>query len=133
MFLKLCLSSPENRFNFINQKFAKKWKMTFSKVQNICFVLQADLKSFSRMLSMSNCGFKWYWRLFFDFSEKDVHHSKSCKITEEFYFQWFKTFVSELKVALNYLLKSFLWPIFYLNDLKALSSLTFNSVTKKLT
>ena len=44
-FLKLCLSFPENGFNFVNQKIAKKWKMLFWKVRNIRFWPKCIFKS----------------------------------------------------------------------------------------
>lgn len=36
-FSLLCLTFPENGFNFITQKFEKKCKMTLSNAQNVGF------------------------------------------------------------------------------------------------
>ena len=43
--LTLCLSFPENGFNFVNQKSAKNWKMLFSNTQNIRFWAQGSFET----------------------------------------------------------------------------------------
>ena len=44
-FLKLHLPFQENGFNFVTQKIAKNWKMSFLNVQNIRFWPQGSVKT----------------------------------------------------------------------------------------
>ena len=44
-FWMLCLTFPENGFNFVTQKFVKNWKMPFSNAHNIRFWAQGFSKT----------------------------------------------------------------------------------------
>ena len=91
---------PRKRFLFRHFKFAKKWKMTFSNPQNVCFWSQVASKPFSEKLPMAK-----FWLIALNilphFPRKwfQLCQSKTCKKLKKFYFQAPTILVLELKEA----------------------------------
>ena len=54
----LCLTFPENGFNFATQKFAKNLKMPFPKAHNICFEPKLASKLLSKKLPLTKFSFR---------------------------------------------------------------------------
>ena len=99
-FSTIFLAFPRNGFNFVTQKFAKKWKLSFLKAENIFFDLKIASKKFSKILPMINFRFKQFSLLCPTFP-KNVFKF----VTENFAKRWkmlfprFRTFVFDFEVA----------------------------------
>ena len=81
-FSTLSLTFPENGFNFVTQKFAKNWKVSFSKFRTFVFELKVASKPFSKRLSLNNLWFTRSWKLCIGFNGFNIATQKFAKISE---------------------------------------------------
>ena len=66
----LCLTFPENGFDFVTQKFVKNWKIPFSNAQNIRFWPKGSRKTIFQEASSDQILIFW---------DSEAKHSKLFK------------------------------------------------------
>ena len=109
----LFLDFSETDFGFITKTFAKKWRMTFSKAQDICFWPQNSWKNFFfKCFLWPNLG-----TLYLALSENSFNF-----INQKFEKRWnchflaLKTYVFDLKIAGEQFSQTLLMTTFGLNS-----------------
>ena len=80
-FWTLCLNSPQNGFNFANQKLQKTEDLPFQTLGTFVFELTVASKSFSKKLPMTKFWLRKFLIFFLTFLRKrfQLRHSKICK------------------------------------------------------
>ena len=76
----LCLTFPENGFNFATQKFAENKKINFQTFTTFSFDLKVLSKPFSKIPPMNNFEFKKFWFVTFPKKRFQLGHWKIGKI-----------------------------------------------------
>ena len=92
----LSLTSPENGYSFVTQKFAKMWKISF---RIFVFGLKATSKPSSKMFHLTNFTFKHFWTLYLASLENGLNFVTAILKNKKCHFQMLRTFVFDLSVA----------------------------------
>ena len=122
----LCLTFPENGFNFVSQKFAKNWKETFQTLTTFVLEIQVAAKPFYEKIPMTNIRFKWFWTLCLIFPENAfnfVTEKFAKKLKNDLFKRSDHSFFSS-RYLKKHLLRSFSLPNFNLKCFEPFASLS---------